>query len=77
MNVYVAGLEVDFLLTDRRLVVETDGFRYHRTRTAFERDRLRDQHLAVAGYRILRFTHRQIDEDPAAVARTLSHVARP
>jgi very-short-patch-repair endonuclease len=77
VNAYAAGLEVDFLFPDARLVVETDGFRYHRTRAAFERDRRRDQTLAVAGYRVLRFTHRQIAEDQVAVARTLSHVARP
>jgi very-short-patch-repair endonuclease len=77
VNVYAAGLQVDFLFAAARLVVETDGFRYHRTRAAFERDRERDQELAVAGYRVLRFTYRQIVEDAAVVAKTLSHVARP
>jgi very-short-patch-repair endonuclease len=39
--VRVGGFEVDFLWRERRLIVETDGFRHHRTRRAFERDRAR------------------------------------
>lgn len=65
---WVAGLRVDFLFAASRLVVETDGYRYHRTRRAFERDRERD---ARAGYRTLRFTHRQLTREPAMVAATL------
>ena len=68
---WVAGLRVDFLFAASRLVVETDGYRYHRTRRAFERDRERDAILARAGYRTLRFTHRQLTREPAMVAATL------
>jgi very-short-patch-repair endonuclease len=68
---WVAGLRVDFLFAASRLVVETDGYRYHRTRRAFERDRERDAILARAGYRTLRFTHRQLTRRPAEVAETI------
>jgi very-short-patch-repair endonuclease/predicted transcriptional regulator of viral defense system len=68
---WVAGLRVDFLFAASRLVVETDGYRYHRTRRAFERDRERDAILARAGYRTLRFTHRQLTREPALVAATI------
>jgi hypothetical protein len=68
---WVAGLRVDFLFAASRLVVETDGYRYHRTRRAFERDRERDAILARAGYRTLRFTHRQLTREPARVAETI------
>lgn len=71
VNARVAGLEVDFLFPDERVAVETDGWRYHRTRRAFERDRARDAALARAGYRVLRFTHRQIDGEPAMVTATV------
>jgi very-short-patch-repair endonuclease/predicted transcriptional regulator of viral defense system len=70
-NVRVCGLEVDFLFAARRLVVEADGYRFHRTRNAFERDRERDAILARAGYRTLRFTHRQVTGAPAKVAETI------
>jgi very-short-patch-repair endonuclease len=69
---WVAGLRVDFLFAASRLVVETDGYRYHRTRRAFERDRERDAILARAGYRTLRFTHRQLTREPALVAETIT-----
>jgi very-short-patch-repair endonuclease/predicted transcriptional regulator of viral defense system len=68
---WVAGLRVDFLFTASRLVVETDGYRYHRTRRAFERDRERDGILARAGYRTLRFTHRQLTTRAPEVAETI------
>jgi very-short-patch-repair endonuclease/predicted transcriptional regulator of viral defense system len=71
VNVRVEGLEVDFLFAAERLVVETDGYRHHRTRAAFERDRARDAALARAGYRVLRFSHRQLADEPAQVVAAL------
>lgn len=72
VNARPLGFRVDFLWTEARLAVETDGWDTHRTRTAFEDDRARDQALAVAGYRTVRFTHRQVVDDRDAVAATLS-----
>jgi len=71
-NARPLGFRVDFLWPDRRLVAETDGWRHHRTRSAFETDRARDQALAAAGYVVLRFTHRQVATAPADVAAKLS-----
>lgn len=71
VNVRVAGLEVDFLFERSRLVVETDGWRFHGHRAAFERDRRRDATLARAGYRALRFSHDQLAAEPRAVAATV------
>ncbi len=71
VNEEVAGLECDFVWRDRGVVAETDGWRYHRTRRAFEFDRLRDQRLARAGFRTLRFTHRQVEADGEEIAQTL------
>jgi Protein of unknown function (DUF559) len=71
INQVVEGFEVDFLWPQHRLIVETDGRRSHATRAAFERDRARDAALTVAGYRVVRFTYRQVVEEPARVARTL------
>lgn len=59
-NAFVLGYEVDFLWSDKRLIVETDGFGAHRTKRAFERDRRRDVDLALAGYTVARFTHNQV-----------------
>jgi hypothetical protein len=41
-NSFVAGSEVDMAWPEHRLVVELDGHEFHRTRAAFERDRIRD-----------------------------------
>ncbi len=43
VNSRVGPYEVDFLWPDECLIVETDGFTYHRSRAAFERDRLETQ----------------------------------
>ncbi|PZR67622.1 MAG: hypothetical protein DLM63_06115 [Solirubrobacterales bacterium] len=65
-----SAIEVDFHWPTQRLVVETDGHAYHRTRQAFERDRKRDQRLQLAGWRPVRFTWWQIARDPNQVAST-------
>lgn len=67
VNVVVAGFEVDALWQEQRLVVEIDGFAYHRSRVAFERDRERDRHLRLTGCRVLRITDRMLANDAAAV----------
>jgi hypothetical protein len=57
---WVLGFEVDFHFSDFRLVVETDGLRYHRTPSEQARAVRRDQTHVAAGLRVLRFTHWQI-----------------
>src|SRR4051794_18802250 len=72
VNERLAGLEVDFVFHSHRLAIETDGWEFHRTRQAFERDRRRDAILTRAGYRTLRFTYRQITNEPRTVAATIA-----
>jgi hypothetical protein len=68
-EVRIGPHEVDFLWRDRRLIVETDGFRHHSHRDAFERDRARDARLQSLGFRVLRFTYRQVlDRTPVVAA---------
>ena len=68
INEYIHGWLVDAVWPDRRLVVEVDGVKGHRTRGQLERDHQRDLELRAAGYIVLRYTERQLIEDPAAVA---------
>ncbi|HUR85734.1 MAG TPA: type IV toxin-antitoxin system AbiEi family antitoxin domain-containing protein [Solirubrobacteraceae bacterium] len=75
-NVQLEGYEVDFFWRRQRLVVETDGHEHHGTRTAFEHDRARDAHLTALGYRVVRFTYRQVLHEPHHVARTLLTLLR-
>jgi very-short-patch-repair endonuclease len=70
-NTMVAGIEVDALWPHQRLVVELDGHAFHRTPLAFETDRRRDTTLQLSGYRVLRFTHRRLHDEPGEVVQTL------
>jgi very-short-patch-repair endonuclease len=76
MNTAVAGFEVDVLWPDRRLVVELDGYSFHRSRRAFEGDRVRDAQLQLAGYRVVRITSRRLAEERSAVAGTIRELLR-
>jgi very-short-patch-repair endonuclease len=71
VNVRIDRYEVDFLWRDQRLIVEADGWESHRTRSAFEADRVRDARLKTLGYEVLRFTWRQIEGDTHGVAAAI------
>jgi very-short-patch-repair endonuclease len=66
-NVRVGRHEVDMLWRAERLIVEIDGFAFHSSRAAFERDRVRDAELQALGYRVIRITWRRLVEEPHAV----------
>jgi very-short-patch-repair endonuclease len=72
VNPLVARHTVDFLWRDRRLIVEVDGYRFHSTRAAFERDRVRDAELIAAGFRVVRVTWRQLTEQPLTIVARLA-----
>jgi very-short-patch-repair endonuclease/predicted transcriptional regulator of viral defense system len=67
VNVRIKGFTADFLWPEHRLVLEVDGYRFHSSRSSFESDRRRDQVLIAAGYRVIRVTWRQLEEEPLAV----------
>lgn len=77
-NVAVGRYEVDLLWRAQALVVEVDGYAFHSSPAAFERDRLRDARLSAAGLRVTRVTWSQIVETPEAlIARLAVALARP
>lgn len=71
VNVRVGRVTVDFLWRGPRLVVETDGYRYHRGLQAFEEDHSRDLELRALGYEILRLTYRQVTDQEQRVVGAL------
>jgi hypothetical protein len=71
----VNGFEVDFFWPDLGLVVETDGWRYHRTPSAQTRDALRFQTHTAAGLTPLRFSHWQVKYEPRHVRTILEQTA--
>lgn len=68
----VLDFEVDCLWLPERLVVELDGWEFHKSREAFEADRRRDIRLGLAGYPVQRLTNERLTQDRAAVARDVS-----
>jgi very-short-patch-repair endonuclease len=71
VNVLIGSCLVDFLWREERLVVETDGYRYHRGRDVFQDDRGRELRLMRLGYGVLRLSEAQIDEAPKEVGEAL------
>lgn len=62
---------VDAFIAPWSLIVEADGRTYHTKRADFENDRRRDNLAVAHGYRVLRFTYRMLNDDPADVLRTI------
>ena len=71
----VNEFEVDFYWPDLGLVVETDGWRYHRTPSAQSRDALRFQTHVAHGLTPLRFSHYQVKHEPRHVKDVLTRTA--
>jgi hypothetical protein len=70
-------IEADAVWPDARLIVELDGYAFHRTAAAFERDRERDRLAVAAGWRVIRITWRQLANDPGGVVRDLRRALVP
>ncbi|NIA25345.1 MAG: DUF559 domain-containing protein [Gammaproteobacteria bacterium] len=76
LGVVVARL--DFAYPERRLGIELDGFRFHSDPKTFADDRVRQNAVLSAGYRLLRYTARDLRDTPqrvvAEVARSLAEL---
>lgn len=69
-------LRPDAVWRGQRVAVEVDGERFHRTRRAFHEDRMRDQRLVAAGWRVIRTTWPQLSERPHELADVLRRLLR-
>jgi hypothetical protein len=80
VNVMVAGVLVDAVWWQQRLVVELDGKDNHSSWGQIQRDRSNEMRLRGAGFDALRYGTLQLEEEPAQVAgdviRRLSSTAR-
>ena len=70
-NVMLHGELVDFYWPQARLVVEVDGYDFHKDRRRFEDDRRKDAKLQLAGERVLRFADPQVKHGADRVAATI------
>jgi hypothetical protein len=71
MNLFVEGYELDAYWAAERFAVELDTYDYHGTPAAFERDRLRQEDLKLAGIEMTRVTGTRMDREPRALAKRL------
>jgi very-short-patch-repair endonuclease len=78
VNVRIGPYLVDFLWRDRRFVVETDSYLYHRGEAAFQDDHARDLELMGLGYEVLRLSERQLEAESERAARVITaRLGRP
>jgi very-short-patch-repair endonuclease len=76
-NVKFGCFEADFLWHRERLVVEVDGYPFHRGPAAFNRDHEKDLVLRGAGLDVLRFTGDHVEKQLTMVlARIAGELAR-
>lgn len=66
-NVKIGRWEVDFVWREHQVVVETDSFTYHRGSVSFHDDHARDLDLRQRGFTVLRFSERQLEDEPQRV----------
>ena len=71
VNARIGPYKPDFLWRAEQLIVETDGWAHHSSRASFESDRRRDRQLRLWGYTVLRFTYREITQQPRMVGESL------
>jgi very-short-patch-repair endonuclease len=71
VNVRVAGWEVDALWRERRIAVELDGYRNHRSPAQVRRDRRKELALRAAGYFPVRYSEEQLTRQQQEVIAEL------
>ncbi len=59
---------LDFAHEGDKIAIELDGYEYHSSKDQFTKDRQRQRELEQLGWRILRFSGREIHADPYACA---------
>jgi predicted transcriptional regulator of viral defense system len=68
---------IDLAYPELKMAIEVDGWDHHRTRTAFDADRARENDLVAEGWRVLRFTSRsEASEIARLVAALLAELSR-
>ncbi len=76
MNATVHGFEVDAYFPEEMLIVELDGWPYHRDRASFESDRDRDATMLMHGIPTVRITYDRLDEREEREASRLETILR-
>lgn len=70
----MCGYEVDAFFAAEGVIVELDGWEFHRDRQAFEDDRVRDADMLAAGLVTVRITWERYTRTPDSEARRLKTI---
>lgn len=70
------GIRADLLLwcpgdENVKIIIECDGFKYHKDKLNFELDRKRDRIFQSLGYKVIRYSGTEIYRDPIGVSSDL------
>ena len=76
-NRIVDGRRVDCYWPEQRLTVELDGYRYHRSRHAWEQDRRREREARARGDDFRRYTYGDVFDQPGQMLAELRAVISP
>jgi hypothetical protein len=71
VNHRLNGIEADFHWPESRLVLEVDGWEFHRERPQFEEDRRRELVHAAHGWQVVRASGAQVMQEPELVLGAL------
>jgi hypothetical protein len=68
---WAPGRRFDVAFPDQRVAIEWDSRRWHSQVDAFDSDRQRDRTASVNGWHVIRFTWRDVHDQPDAVVNTM------
>ena len=61
----------DFAFPDKRIAIYCDGFKWHKDKEAFKKDRFQSRELQLEGWIVLRFAGSEINYDSEMVVDTI------
>lgn len=70
----VGEYHADFLVRDTDILIECDGYDYHKTKEQIALDYERERFFVKSGYRVIRFTGTEINNDPEQCCREIIDV---
>jgi len=67
----MARYTVDFMLPDKKLIIEADGDYWHSLERVKKRDVRRDDYLRSLGFQVVRITESEFYSNPGIVAQCI------
>lgn len=62
-EIWIDKYRVDFLIPNKKIIIELYGYEYHNSKQKITKDAERERHLQGLGYQVIRFTGSEIFKD--------------